>query len=227
MARVCKALEWIGVGVKLTVHDALGGYLVCGGLSFYPHARPGAEPGVQTSSLGLRVQGCQCTNCLLSCFCWRRRPPAVRRPRLRAAPPPGACPPGSPWRRLVVATRRACQRRVVMNLCYPTRPCARRANSMNTVGRSKHELDPLFCRSEFLPLPESHRELVFGNVSRGTWAGATWPGRSPQSGLGEGCKLCSNSKKLRGLSVPAYRDPSLYCTSMELASNLSIPTGHV
>ena len=34
--------------------------MVCGGISFYPHARPGAE-GVPTSSSGLRVQGCQCT----------------------------------------------------------------------------------------------------------------------------------------------------------------------
>ena len=31
----------------------------------------------------------------------------------------------------------------------------------------------------FLPLTESHRELVFGNVSRGIWVGATWLGRSP------------------------------------------------
>ena len=43
-----------------TVHDVFGGYLVCGGISFYPHARPGAEGG-PTSSSGLRVQGCQCT----------------------------------------------------------------------------------------------------------------------------------------------------------------------
>jgi len=34
--------------------------VVCGGISFYPHARPGAE-GVPTSSSDLRVQGCQCT----------------------------------------------------------------------------------------------------------------------------------------------------------------------
>ena len=25
---MCKALGWVGVGVKLTVHDAFGGYLV-------------------------------------------------------------------------------------------------------------------------------------------------------------------------------------------------------
>jgi len=37
-----------------------GGYLVCCGISFYPHARPGAEGGPASSS-GLRVQGCQCT----------------------------------------------------------------------------------------------------------------------------------------------------------------------
>ena len=32
--------------------------MVCGGISFYPHAIPGAEGG-PTSSSGLRVQGCQ------------------------------------------------------------------------------------------------------------------------------------------------------------------------
>ena len=31
----------------------------------------------------------------------------------------------------------------------------------------------------FLPLPEPHRGLVFGNVSRGTWVGAAWPDRFP------------------------------------------------
>ena len=51
----CEA-DW---GVLETVHDVLGGYLVCSGISFYPHARPGAG-GVPTPRLGLRVQGCQC-----------------------------------------------------------------------------------------------------------------------------------------------------------------------
>ena len=36
-------------GVLERVHEVFGGYLVCGGLSFYPHARPGAG-GVSTSS---------------------------------------------------------------------------------------------------------------------------------------------------------------------------------
>ena len=48
----------------------LRGYLVCGGISFYPHARPGAEGG-PTSSSGLRVQGCQCTT-------WAATPTADR-----------------------------------------------------------------------------------------------------------------------------------------------------
>ena len=42
-----------------TAHDAFVGHLVRGGISFYPHARPGAG-GVPTSSSGLRVHGCQC-----------------------------------------------------------------------------------------------------------------------------------------------------------------------
>ena len=91
-----------------TVHDVFGGYLVCGGIAFYPHTRPGAEGG-PTSSSGLRVKGCQLLPCLLSCCCWRRRPPAVRRSRLRAAPPPDAFPPELPWCRPVVAARRVCQ----------------------------------------------------------------------------------------------------------------------
>ena len=40
-------------------HEVFVGYLVCGGISFYPHARPGAG-GVPTSSSDLRVQECQC-----------------------------------------------------------------------------------------------------------------------------------------------------------------------
>ena len=32
---------------------------------------------------------------------------------------------------------------VVTDLCNPTRPCARRAHSLNTAGRSKHELGDL------------------------------------------------------------------------------------
>jgi len=47
-----------------TVHDVFGGYLVCGGTSFLPHARPGAGR-VPTSSSGLRVQGCHCTTSTL------------------------------------------------------------------------------------------------------------------------------------------------------------------
>ena len=43
-----------------TVYDVFGGHLVCGGISFYPHARPRAG-GAPTSRSGLRVQGCQCT----------------------------------------------------------------------------------------------------------------------------------------------------------------------
>ena len=34
-----------------------------------------------------------------------------------------------------------------------------------------------------LSLPEPHRGLIFGNVSRGTWVGATWPARSPVTPL--------------------------------------------
>ena len=40
-------------------HDAFGGYMVCGGISFYPHTRPGAGE-VPAFSSGLRVYGCQC-----------------------------------------------------------------------------------------------------------------------------------------------------------------------
>jgi len=36
-----------------TVHDVFGGYLVCGGSSFHPHARPGAETFV-ARALSLR-----------------------------------------------------------------------------------------------------------------------------------------------------------------------------
>jgi len=43
-----------------TVRDVFEGYLVCGGILLYPHARPKAELG-PTSSSGLRVPGCQCT----------------------------------------------------------------------------------------------------------------------------------------------------------------------
>jgi len=58
-AGVVQCTAWLR-NVLETVHDVFGGYLVCGGISFNPHARPGAEGGPSSSS-GLRVQGCQCT----------------------------------------------------------------------------------------------------------------------------------------------------------------------
>ena len=55
---------WVGVGAKLAVHDALGGYLVCGGLSFYPHAQPGTEPGIfLVKWQHVLVQHAEKTNC--------------------------------------------------------------------------------------------------------------------------------------------------------------------
>ena len=121
--------------------------LVCGGLSFYPHVRPGAG-GVPTPSSGLRVQRRQCATLSPQLLLLeRRRPPAVRRPRLRAAPLPGACPPESSRCRPVVAARRASQWRRgawPRNLFNPTRSCARRSYSVKAVGRSKHELEQLF-----------------------------------------------------------------------------------
>ena len=43
-----------------TVHDVFRGYLVCGGISFYPHTRPGGWRGsnVQLGSACARVQVC-------------------------------------------------------------------------------------------------------------------------------------------------------------------------
>jgi len=35
----------------------------------------------------------------------------------------------------------------------------------------------------FLPLPEPHRGLVFGNVPRGTWVGAAWPDKFPVTAI--------------------------------------------
>ena len=89
--------------LELTVHDAFGGYLVCGGLSFYPHARSGAE-GVPTSSLGLHVQGCQCTTLspqflLLASKTARRSATAAARCALRHRPAPvfRSHPGVAPW----------------------------------------------------------------------------------------------------------------------------------
>ena len=76
------------------------------------HSTPMHDPGPEEFQHPARV--CVCKGaivlpCILSCCCWRRKPPAVRRSRLRAAEPLGTCPPKSPWYRPVVAARRACQ----------------------------------------------------------------------------------------------------------------------
>jgi len=69
--------------------------LVCGGISFYPMHDLGLKE-VQRPARVCVCKGSSVLPCLLSCCCWPRRPPAVRRSRLRAAPPPDACPPESP-----------------------------------------------------------------------------------------------------------------------------------
>ena len=61
------------------------------------HSTPMHDPGPEEFQRPVGVCVCRGAGelpCLLSCCCWRRRPHAVRRSRLRAAPPPGACPPG-------------------------------------------------------------------------------------------------------------------------------------
>ena len=68
------------------------------------HSTPMHDPGLKEAQRPARVGVCKGASVLpglLSCCCWRRRPPAVRRSRLRAAPPFDACPrshPGvAPW----------------------------------------------------------------------------------------------------------------------------------
>ena len=73
------------------------------------HSTPMHDPGLKEVQRPARVcvcKGASVLPCLLSCSCWRRRPPAVRRSRLRAAPPPDACPPESPWCRPHLAPTR-------------------------------------------------------------------------------------------------------------------------
>ena len=68
------------------------------------HSTPMQDPGPEEFQRPIRIFVCRAASvlpCLLSCCCWRQRPPAVRRPRLHAAPPPGACPPELPWCRPV------------------------------------------------------------------------------------------------------------------------------
>jgi hypothetical protein len=63
------------------------------------HSTPMHDPGPEEFQRPVRVcvcKGASVLPCLLSCCCWHRRSPAVQRSRLRAAPPPGACPPESP-----------------------------------------------------------------------------------------------------------------------------------
>ena len=122
-----------------------GGYLVCGGISFYPHARPGAG-GVPTPSSDLRVHGCQCATLSPKLLL------LASKTARRSATPAARC---ATARRLssgvTLVSPRGCRTKglpmakgVVTNLCHPTRSCARRAHSVNTVGRPKHELDHLF-----------------------------------------------------------------------------------
>ena len=57
------------------------------------HSNPMHDPGLREVQRLARVCVCKGASvllCLLSCCCWRRRPTAVRRSRLRAAPPPDA-----------------------------------------------------------------------------------------------------------------------------------------
>ena len=75
------------------------------------HSTPMHDPGLEELQSPVRVcvcKGASVLPCLLGCCCWHRRPPALRRSRLRAAPPPRACPPESPWCRPAVAARRIC-----------------------------------------------------------------------------------------------------------------------
>ena len=70
-------------------------------VEFYSY--PMHDPGLREVQRPARVCMCKGTSVLpslLNCCCWRQRPPAVRRSRLRAAPPPDACLPESPWCRL-------------------------------------------------------------------------------------------------------------------------------
>jgi len=53
------------------------------------HSTPMHDPGLKEVRRPARVcvcKGASALPCLLSCCCWRRRPPAVRRSRLRIAP---------------------------------------------------------------------------------------------------------------------------------------------
>ena len=151
-ARVCRALKWVWVGVK-PIRACLKQFMVCLEATWFVaalHSTPMHDPGLEEFQRPVRAcvcKGASALPCLLSCCCWRRRSPAVQQPRLRAAPPPGACPPESPWCRPVLAARRACQWRRgawSRNFCNPTWSCARRAYLVNTVERSKHELGHLF-----------------------------------------------------------------------------------
>ena len=57
-ARVCRALGWVGVGVRPTVHDASGAYLICGGL-LASHSTPMHDPG-QNQEFQRPVWVCVC-----------------------------------------------------------------------------------------------------------------------------------------------------------------------
>ena len=119
---------------------------VCGGISFYPHARPGAG-GVVTLSSGLRVQGGQRNSLSPQLLLLASR--TAHRSAISAA----RC---ATARRLssgvTLASPRGCRKKglpmakwgVVTNLCHPTRSCVRRAHSVKTVARSRHELGHLF-----------------------------------------------------------------------------------
>ena len=105
----CKVLGWVVVGVKLTVHDAFGGHIVFGGLSFYPHAHPGQNQKFQRSVRVCVCKGASVPPCLLSCVvgvedhppfgdlgcALRHRPAPVLRSHPDVAP--------------VLAARRVCQ----------------------------------------------------------------------------------------------------------------------
>ena len=76
------------------------------------HSTPMHDPGLEELQrpIGICVfKVASVLPYLPSCCCWRRRSPAVQRSRVRATPPPGACPPESTWCRPVAAARKACQ----------------------------------------------------------------------------------------------------------------------